>query len=218
MVNTVQTHFDDDFEEVESPFQKSKTTTRKRSSHLFQRPLNSTPSEAPTVVDSPRRRFLDEQEEQEIIRPRARRAAPQVEYMEESEEEDEVEDEEEEEIQQRLPVKRAKPKLKPKKNIDTFSRVGWGIVGLLVLRLIFMERGVIDYLGMNSRLNEKKDEIAHIEKENSQINQEIRRLTLDKSYQRQITKETLGVIAADEFLILFAGESEETQNEADRPL
>ena len=214
----MQTHFDDDFEEVESPFQKSKTTTRKRSSHLFQRPLNSTPSEAPTVVDSPRRRFLDEQEEQEIIRPRARRAAPQVEYIEESDEEDEVEDEEEEEVQQRLPVKRAKPKLKPKKNIDTFSRVGWGIVGLLVLRLIFMERGVIDYLGMNSRLNEKKEEIAHIEKENSQISQEIRRLTLDKSYQRQITKETLGVIAADEFLILFAGESEETQNEADRPL
>lgn len=214
----MQTHFDDDFEEVESPFQKSKTTTRKRSSHLFQRPLNSTPSEAPTFVDSPRRRFLDEQEEQEIIRPRARRAAPQVEYIEESEEEDEVEDEEEEEIQQRLPVKRAKPKLKPKKNIDTFSRVGWGIVGLLVLRLIFMERGVIDYLGMNSRLNEKKEEIAHLDKENSQINQEIRRLTLDKSYQRQITKETLGVIAADEFLILFAGESEETQNEADRPL
>lgn len=212
----MQTHFDDDFEEVESPFQKSKTTTRKRSSHLFQRPLNSTPSEAPTVVESPRRRFLDEQEEQEIIRPRARRAAPQVEYIEESE--DEEEDEEEEEIQQRLPVKRAKPKLKPNKNIDTFSRVGWGIVGLLVLRLIFMERGVIDYLGMNSRLNEKKEEIAHLEKENSQINQEIRRLTLDKSYQRQITKETLGVIAADEFLILFAGESEETQNEADRPL
>lgn len=213
----MQTHFDDDFEEVESPFQKSKTTTRKRSSHLFQRPLNSTPSEAPTVVDSPRRRFLDEQEEQEIIRPRARRAAPQVEYMEESEEEDEEEDEEEE-VQQRLPVKRAKPKLKPKKNIDTFARVGWGIVGLLVLRLIFMERGVIDYIGMNSRLNEKKDDITHLEKENSQINQEIRRLTLDKSYQRQITKETLGVIAADEFLILFAGESEETQNEADRPL
>jgi len=216
MVNTVQTHFDDDFEEVESPFQKSKTTTRKRSSHLFQRPLNSTPSEAPTVVDSPRRRFLDEQEEQEIIRPRARRAAPQVEYIEETEDEDEAE--EEEEIQQRLPVKRAKPKIKAKKEIDTFSRVGWGIVGLLVLRLIFMERGVIDYLGMNSRLNEKKEEISHIEKENSQISQEIRRLTLDKSYQRQITKETLGVIAADEFLILFAGESEETQNEADRPL
>lgn len=214
----MQTHFDDDFEEVESPFQKSKTTTRKRSSHLFQRPLNSTPSEAPTVVDSPRRRFLDEHEEQEIIRPRARRATPQVEYIEETEEEDEIEEDEEEEIQQRLPVKRAKPKLKPKKNIDTFSRVGWGIVGLLVLRLIFMERGVIDYLGMNSRLNEKKEEIAHIEKENTQINQEIRRLTLDKSYQRQITKETLGVIAADEFLILFAGESEETQNAADRPL
>ncbi len=212
----MQTHFDDDFEEVESPFQKSKTTTRKRSSHLFQRPLNSTPSEAPTVVDSPRRRFLDEQEEQEIIRPRARRAAPQVEYIEETEDEDEAE--EEEEIQQRLPVKRAKPKIKAKKEIDTFSRVGWGIVGLLVLRLIFMERGVIDYLGMNSRLNEKKEEISHIEKENSQISQEIRRLTLDKSYQRQITKETLGVIAADEFLILFAGESEETQNEADRPL
>ncbi len=212
----MQTHFDDDFEEVESPFQKSKTT-RKRSSHLFQRPLNSTPSEAPTVVDTPRRRFLDEQEEQEIIRPRARRAAPQVEYIEESE--DFEEDEEEEEVQQRLPVKRVtKPKVKTKKNIDTVSRIGWGIVGLMVLRLIFMERGVIDYLGMNSRLNEKKNEIIRVEKENTSINQEIRRLTLDKSYQRQITKETLGVIAADEFLILFAGESEETQNAADRPL
>jgi len=217
MVNTVQTHFEDDFEEVESPFQKSKTTTRKRSSHLFQRPLNSTPSEAPTVVDSPRRRFLDEHEEQEILKPRARRATPQVEYIEEFEEEEEEEDEEEE-VQQRLPVRRAKPKMKPKKNVDTFTRVGWGLIGLLVLRLIFMERGVIDYLGMNSRLNEKQKEITRLEKENSEINQEIRRLTLDKSYQRQITKETLGVIAADEFLILFAGESEETQNAADRPL
>lgn len=212
----MQTHFDDDFEEVESPFQKSKTTTRKRSSHLFQRPLNSTPSEAPTVVDSPRRRFLDEQEEQEIMHSRRRRAAPQVEYIDETEDEDE--EEEEEEVQQRLPVRRAKPKLKAKKKFDPIVRIGWGIVGILVLRLIFMERGVIDYLGMNSRLNEKKQEITRLEKENSSITSEMRRLTLDKSYQRQITKETLGVIAADEFLVLFAGESEETQNAADRPL
>lgn len=212
----MQTHFDDDFEEVESPFQKSKTTTRKRSSHLFQRPLNSTPSEAPTVVDSPRRRFLDEQEEQEIMHSRRRRAAPQVEYIDETEDEDE--EEEEEEIQQRLPVRRAKPKLKAKKKFDPITRIGWGIVGILVLRLIFMERGVIDYLGMNSRINEKKQEITRLENENSAISSEMRRLTLDKSYQRQITKETLGVIAADEFLVLFAGESEETQNAADSPL
>lgn len=213
----MQTHFDDDFEEVESPFQKSKTTTRKRSSHLFQRPLNSTPSEAPTIVDTPRRRFLDEQEEQEIMHSRRRRAAPQVEYIEEMDEEEEDE-EDEEEFQQRLPVKRAKPKLKAKKKFDPIARIGWGIIGILVLRLIFMERGVIDYLGMNSRINEKKQEITRLEKENISISSEMRRLTLDKSYQRQITKETLGVIAADEFLVLFAGESEETQNAADRPL
>ena len=39
---------------------------------------------------------------------------------------------------------------------------------------------------------------------------------MDKAYQKQLAKEHLGVIAADEFLILFAGEVPESGTPEDR--
>lgn len=138
---------------------------------------------------------------------------PQVEYLDEEED-----DEEEEEVVERRParVKAAKPKNKNKE--DLLPRIGWVIIGALMLRLVFMERGVIDYVGMNGKITERETELARVQAENDSISSEIRRISLDKSYQRQITKEILGVIAADEFLILFAGESSETPAEVDRQL
>jgi cell division protein FtsB len=137
---------------------------------------------------------------------------PQVEYLE-----DEEDEEEEEEIEKR-PARIRQPKPKAKNKVDLLPRVGWAIVALCMLRLVFMERGVIDYVGMDKKIAERQTELARVQKENDEIGTEIRRITLDKSYQRQLAKEILGVIAADEFLILFAGESSETLSEADRPL
>jgi cell division protein FtsB len=43
--------------------------------------------------------------------------------------------------------------------------------------------------------------------ENKDLKTEITKIQLDRNYQKQLAKEHLGVIAADEFLILFAGEN-----------
>ncbi|MFP5457934.1 MAG: FtsB family cell division protein [Bacteriovoracia bacterium] len=212
----MQNQYDDEFEDVPSPFRKSTAASRMAAQpkgNLFSRPLGTAPSEAPTITEAPTRRSPARPDQLDFMPQRRVATTPQVEYLDEEEE-----DEEEEEVVERRParVKSAKPKNKNKE--DLLPRIGWAIIGVLMLRLVFMERGVIDYVGMNGKITERETELARVQAENDSISAEIRRITLDKSYQRQITKEILGVIAADEFLILFAGESSETPAEVDRQL
>ncbi|MFP5491713.1 MAG: FtsB family cell division protein [Bacteriovoracia bacterium] len=211
----MQNQYEDEFEEVPSPFRKSAVRTRATSNgNLFSRPLGTTPSEAPTILETPTRKSPARPEQMDFTPQRRMATTPQVEYLEDEDEEDE---EEEEEIEKR-PARIRQPKPKAKNKVDLLPRVGWAIVALCMLRLVFMERGVIDYVGMDKKIAERQTELVRVQKENDEIGTEIRRITLDKSYQRQLAKEILGVIAADEFLILFAGESSETLSEADRPL
>ncbi|MBY0518071.1 MAG: septum formation initiator family protein [Bacteriovoracaceae bacterium] len=205
---------DDEYEEVPSPFRKSATRTKTttRSTNLFARPMGTAPSEAPTIIEGATRRSPARMEQTEFLTPKRRPiSAPQVDYL------DDDEEEEEEEVQERRVV-RAKPKQKTKAKVDLVPRIGWGIVAALMLRLVFMERGVIDYMTMDNKIKEKETELSRLKNENQEITTEIKRITLDKSYQKQLAKEHLGVIAADEFLILFAGESQENETSIDRPI
>ncbi len=217
---TVQNDFDDEYEEVPSPFQKTTTLRKNLSGHtnLFSRPIGVVPSEAPTI-STPSRRSVARPEQTDFLAPKRVKSAPQIEYLEEIEDEDEIDEEQEEET---LPAKRApaKPRVKAKSKgkVDYLPRVGWAIVLMCMLRLVFMERGVLAYMQMDGQIEAKQQEITRVQRENDDIGKEIRRITLDKSYQRQIAKEILGVIAADEFLILFAGESSESPSEADHQL
>ena len=106
----------------------------------------------------------------------------------------------------------SKKKSKLKKNL--LSKIGWSVIGLLVLRLICMDRGVWDYFSTEGVIKEKQNELSSINRENGELKTEISRIQVDKNFQRQLAKEHLGVIAADEFLILFAGESGETATES----
>ena len=83
-------------------------------------------------------------------------------------------------------------------------------MGLLVLRLICMDRGVWDYFATEGDIREKQSELKSVQDENKSLKVEISRIQLDKNYQRHLAKDHLGVIAADEFLILFAGETNES--------
>ncbi len=74
-----------------------------------------------------------------------------------------------------------------------------------------MDRGVWDYFRAEGVINEKKSELQSIHKENKSLKVEITRIQMDKNYQRLLAKDHLGVIAADEFLILFAGETNDTE-------
>ncbi len=213
-MDSFNSSFDDEFEEVPSPFKKTAVRTKTTQRNIFSRPLGTTPSEAPTVVEEPTRRTPGRPEQTDFLTARRHKpSVPQVDYLDDEEVEDE-----EEEVEERRVVVRSKPKVKAKPKVDLLPRVGWAIVAMAMLRLIFMERGVVDYVSMDSKLKERSQELSRVESENKEIGQEIQRITLDKTYQRQIAKEHLGVIAADEFLILFAGEAPETQSETDRPL
>jgi cell division protein FtsB len=74
-----------------------------------------------------------------------------------------------------------------------------------------MDRGVWDYFATESEIKDKQNELRSIRKENKSLITEISRVKIDKNFQRQLAKESLGVIAADEFLVLFAGESAESE-------
>ncbi len=212
----------DEFEEVESPFAaktpESTTTQRERlrtRKNVFNRPFASDSTTPPTYYEpTSTRRSIGTADNTELIqRRKSALHETQIEYLEDEDLEEEVE-----EVQKkpsRSSVTSTKKKVKGRQNI--LAKLGWAVIGLLVLRLIFMDRGVWDYFSTEADIREKQNELKNIRTENRDIQVEVGRIQLDRNYQKQLAKEHLGVIAADEFLILFAGETPE-QTDPNRSL
>lgn len=91
--------------------------------------------------------------------------------------------------------------------VITPHKIGWMICFGLFLRLIFMDNGVIDYYRMEDHLNEKLHSLDLLKQENVDLITEIHRIKTEPAFQKKLAREHLGVIAADEYLILFAQES-----------
>lgn len=196
----------EEYEEVESPFapQSNRTTTTRSSLRnkkaVFNRPFAAESSTPPAVFETTsRRKAVAHPDETDLIQHRSSELAEaDIDYLD---------GDEEEEVETR-PAKvtpRAAKKPKVRKNI--LAKIGWAVIGLLVLRLICMDRGVWDYFATEGSIREKKNELKTIQEENKSLRTEIVKIQSDRNYQRQLAKEHLGVIAADEFLILFAGET-----------
>lgn len=207
----------DEYEEVESPF-ASKSSDRKSSrdrlrsrKNVFNRPFSAEPTNSPTYIETTAtRRTIGHANNADLIETRKSRLNDtHIEYLDEEDLEEEVLEEEIETRPARTRSTSPKKKLKNKKNI--LAKAGWILVAALTLRLFFMDRGVWDYFSTESAINDKKSELKSIQNENRDLKSEISRIQLDKNYQKQLAKEHLGVIAADEFLILFAGESSEEE-------
>lgn len=204
----------EEYEEVESPYASTKSPAQSRlrsRKNVFQRPFAAEPSVAPAVFETSSRRSIAHADEAELIEHRTSELADtEIEYL------DEEEEEYEEEV---LPVVRKRStkssakKKKSQKNL--LPKIGWAVIGVLVLRLICMDRGVWDYFTTESEIKNMQNELKSIHTENASLKSEITRIQVDKNYQRQLAKEHLGVIAVDEFLILFAGESSEDSKDAD---
>jgi cell division protein FtsB len=204
-----QSSVDDEYEEVESPFaarssEKSNPRDRLRTrKNVFNRPFATEPTAAPLIVEpTPSRRSLGRVDEMEMLDSRRGEIAQtEIEYLQDESDEEEVVDK----IPRRSTRSLSKKSSKSKKNI--LPKIGWSLVGVLLLRLIFMDRGVWDYFATESVIRDKKNELSNLRQENTEIKKEILRIQTEPNFQRQLAKEHLGVIAADEFLILFAGES-----------
>jgi cell division protein FtsB len=212
--------FDEEYEEVESPFatkaadrsnsHRDKLRSRK---NVFNRPFATAPSVAPAVYENSKRRMVDQVDMDDLIENH-QSTLPEtpIEYLDD-------EELEEEEFVEKKPTVRHSTKKAAKSKKGLLPKIGWGVIGLLVLRLIFMDRGVWDYVATESNLEEKRQELKSIQVENSSLKSEITKIQTDRNYQRLLAKEHLGVIAADEFLILFAGEnSEESAKTSDTQL
>lgn len=207
----------EEYEDVESPF-ASKTSEKipnrerlRTRKNVFNRPFATDSMNAPTYFETTAtRKAIGHADNTELVgRRQSALADTQIEYL------DEEDEDEEEEVVERRPARitstSSKKKAKLKKNL--LSKIGWSLIGLLVLRLTFMDRGVWDYFSTESVIQEKQEELSSIQAENRDLKTEISRIQLDRNYQKQLAKEHLGVIAVDEFLILFAGESNDTPEE-----
>jgi cell division protein FtsB len=198
----------DEYEEVESPFaarssDKSSTRDRLRTrKNVFNRPFATEATSAPLILETTStRKSIGHPDMTEMLDNRESDVSEtDIDYLDEDEE-TEVE---------RKPVVRSSTKKAPKAKKNILARIGWSVIGLLVLRLICMDRGVWDYFATDGEISEKQSELRSIQTENKQLRTEISKIQLDKNFQRQLAKEHLGVIAADEFLILFAGESDDS--------
>jgi len=198
----------DEYEEVESPFaarssDKSSTRDRLRTrKNVFNRPFATEATSAPLILETTStRKSIGHPDMTEMLDNRESDVSEtDIDYLDEDEE-TEVE---------RKPVVRNSTKKAPRAKKNILARIGWSVIGLLVLRLICMDRGVWDYFATDGEISEKQSELRSIQTENKQLRTEISKIQLDKNFQRQLAKEHLGVIAADEFLILFAGESDDS--------
>lgn len=143
-----------------------------------------------TVVDSPRRTrktVPTSVDEIEISNPRKRavrkRASSKVTY-----------------------VKSARKKKRKEFNWS-WNKVGWMVCGILFLRLIFMDSGVIDFYDMERTLEKSDYQLELIREDNADLVTEIHEIKTNPKYQKRLAREHLGVIAKNEYLILFAKDS-----------
>ena len=84
--------------------------------------------------------------------------------------------------------------------------LGWAFCLLLFFRLVFADRGLVDYYAKSDLIIEKENAQNNLFNENKSLEIEIERLDSDRSFQKKTVRRHLGVIAKDEFLVLFARE------------
>lgn len=198
----------DEFEEVESPFARPQATAPRKTQRLrnkknvFNRPFTAGPTVPPAVVETKAsRKSIGYADQAELLQYR------------DSELDDTPIDYLEPKVQRRPARVKANSKKKSKSHkVSLLPKLGWGVIGLMVLRLVFMDRGVYDYYSTQNLIKTKNQDIQNLTRENEELKTEISRIHVDSNYQRQLAKEHLGVIAADEFLILFAQDNKELGN------
>jgi hypothetical protein len=96
-------------------------------------------------------------------------------------------------------------KLNRKQSI-IMARIGWGFCVFLLLRLVFSDRGVIDYYDLKEIATDKFNEKIMLIKENESLIKDIRLIQDDAGYQRRLVRDHLGYVANDEYVVLFPSE------------
>ena len=85
-------------------------------------------------------------------------------------------------------------------------RLTWLFCGVLILRLVFTNGGVVDFYAKKDHLESREREHLSIKSENKEILKEIDKIKNSPEYQKKLVRGHLDFIAPDEFLVLFAKE------------
>jgi cell division protein FtsB len=93
------------------------------------------------------------------------------------------------------------------KFVWTWQKLWWMVALVTFTRLLFMENGVIDYYSLENTIKENQNKLALIKKDNTQIVAEIHKIQTSPKHQRKVARDHLGVIAANEYLVLFSEDS-----------
>ncbi len=106
-----------------------------------------------------------------------------------------------------LPV-RYKTESRSKKGIKGLlaKSLGWikaGVVVFILARLLFSEGGVIEYIGRNKTYNDLALYQQSLTDDNESLVKEIKQIETDVTLQKELMREHLGLIAPDEYMILF---------------
>lgn len=107
------------------------------------------------------------------------------------------------------PVKKANSRRKTQKKLKvdwTWNKIGWLCCLGLLVRIVSMEGGLVDYHSMDTALVDKEHKLQELRAENAQIVNEIHKIKTSPRYQKQLAREHLGVIAKDEYLVLFSSD------------
>lgn len=83
----------------------------------------------------------------------------------------------------------------------------WVLLAFIFLRLIFAERGVLDYFAMQDLIEHKLNLIEETKLENKAIVDEMDLIKNNGRYQKKIVREKLGFISGDEYLVIFSEDS-----------
>lgn len=95
---------------------------------------------------------------------------------------------------------------------EIMSRLAWIFCFSMILRLIFMDQGVIDFVKMENRLSGREEILKEIQNENKDIMNEIDLIKNNPGYQKKLVRDHLGAISSDEYLILFPNDTQAVPN------
>ena len=82
------------------------------------------------------------------------------------------------------------------------ERSAWVFCGILCLRLLFADRGIVDYYSRKGMLDTRGQDYKVIHLENEDLIREIALLRDNPAHQKKIIRTNLGFIAEDEYLVL----------------
>jgi cell division protein FtsB len=113
----------------------------------------------------------------------------------------------------KYPVKKtstAKRKRIQKKKVKNawIMKASWILLSFIVLRLVFAERGVLDYFAMQDLIQHKLNLIEETKVENQALVKEMQQIKTSSHHQKKLVREKLGFISGDEYLVIFSEDSD----------